>query len=86
MSLPYGVPDFNKAIAMNVILVQKGDEVYAFYYDDARVSAAALIETAARFAGDPRLSFGWDDAVGVADAQQRLESAWQALRNAREGE
>jgi hypothetical protein len=66
---------------MNVILVQKQGEIYAFYYDDATASVAALVETAARFAADPRLSFEWDDAVGVVDAQERLEQASQALRD-----
>jgi hypothetical protein len=66
---------------MNVILVQKEGELYAFYYDDDTVSVAALIETAARFAGDPRLSFEWDDAVGVVDAQERLERAHAAVRD-----
>jgi hypothetical protein len=49
--------------------------------DDATASVAALVETAARFAADPRLSFEWDDAVGVVDAQERLEQASQALRD-----
>ncbi len=66
---------------MNVILVQKEGELYAFYYDDDTASVAALIETAARFAGDPRLNFEWDDAVGVVDAQERLEQAHAALRD-----
>ena len=43
---------------MNVILVQKDGELYAFYYDDDTASVAALIETAARFAGNPQLNFG----------------------------
>jgi hypothetical protein len=65
---------------MNVILVQKEGELYAFYYDDDTASVAALIETAARFAGNPQLNFEWDDAVGVVDAQERLERAHAALR------
>jgi|HubBroStandDraft_5_1064220.scaffolds.fasta_scaffold678612_2 hypothetical protein len=68
---------------MNIILVQKEGELYAFYYDDETASVAALIETAARFAGDPRLSFAWDDALGVADTQERLEQAHAALRDIR---
>jgi hypothetical protein len=66
---------------MNVILVQKEGELYAFYYDDDTASVAALIETVARFAGDPRLSFEWDDAVGVVNAQEKLERAHSALRD-----
>ena len=66
---------------MNVILVQKEGELYAFYYDDDTASIAALIETAARFASDPRLNFEWDDAVGVVDAQERLEQAHAAFRD-----
>ncbi|HUE15030.1 MAG TPA: hypothetical protein VMR25_12745 [Planctomycetaceae bacterium] len=76
---------------MNLILVRKGIETYAFYYDEAAVSVASLLETAARFAGDPQLSFDWDDAVGLADAQQKLEAAERARisatpRNATETE
>lgn len=67
---------------MNLILVQKVDELYAFYYDDDTRSIAALLETIVRFGGDAQLSFGWEDAVRVSDAQQRLEAASQALRNA----
>jgi hypothetical protein len=71
---------------MNVILVEKGDELYVFYYDDATASVAALLETAVTFAGSPDLSFAWDDAVQLCEAQRRLEATSQTLRDALGGD
>ena len=67
--------------ALNVIIVQRGGDSFVFLYDDDTASVAALIETAARFACNPQLNFEWDDAVGVVDAQERLERAHAALRS-----
>ena len=54
---------------LNVIVMTKGLESYAFLYDDA--NRAEVIRTARRFAGNPDLSFSWYDA---AELSQRVRS------------
>jgi hypothetical protein len=45
---------------INVIILKKGKERYAFYYEDHQ--AAEVLRQFGRFASDPDLSFSWYDA------------------------
>ena len=55
----------------NVIALVKDAERYIFLYDDD--SAAALLQTLGRFAGDPDLSFSWYDAAVLSQKVRRLK-------------
>lgn len=48
------------------IAITKGVERYVFLYDEQ--SIGALLDTFARFAADPELSFTWFDAADLAKA------------------
>ena len=54
---------------INVIALVKEAERYIFLYDDE--SAAALMQTLGRFAGDPELSFSWYDAAVLSQKVRR---------------
>ena len=46
---------------VNVVMLTRGSEYYEFRFTDER--SAEAIYKAARFAGDPRLAFDWEDAA-----------------------
>ena len=75
---PLSAKAVSRSVPVNVILVRKGNDQYVFAYDEGAASVEALLETAIRFASDPGLNFGWDEAVAVCDAQDRLQTATQA--------
>ena len=52
-----------------VLTIDKGPERYVFKWSDPQ--AAAVIQTACRFASDPELSFTWADAMVVAKYARR---------------
>lgn len=54
---------------INVVALVKDTERYVFLYDDE--SAAALMQTLGRFAGDPELSFSWYDAAVLSQKVRR---------------
>ena len=55
---------------INVVALVKDAERYIFLYDNE--SAAALMQTLGRFAGDPELSFSWYDAAVLSQKVRRL--------------
>ena len=63
---------------INVIALVKGGERYVFLYDDD--SRADALETLARHAANPELSFSWYDAAVLAQKVRRHSHRTRRLR------
>lgn len=61
---------------VNVLALVKEGERYVFLYDDE--SAAALMQTFGRYAGDKDLSFSWYDAAVLSQKVRALQKEQKA--------